>query len=165
MDELNIPSRIITGTARFGSLTGRGSRHAWNMIEIDGKWYHVDPTSDRVEKDQKQEYRFFLLHDDDYDDNTLFFRNDKEKLGSRFRNLKINKFVETKEDVLALIDKELEKNKKLTSLEVNVNPKNFKEVNKAFEERNIKLKEGQSFKDFGRVGWANYKKNSLLFRH
>ncbi|WP_434336280.1 MAG6410 family transglutaminase-related lipoprotein [Mycoplasma capricolum] len=163
MDELNIPSRIITGTARFGNLTGRGSRHAWNMVEIDGKWYHVDPTSDRVEKGQKQEYRFFLLHDDDYDDNTLFFRNDKEKLGSRFRNLKIDKFVETKEDVLALIDKEFQKNKKLTSLEVNVNPKNFKEVNKAFEERNIKLKEGQSFKDFGRVGWANYKKIVYYF--
>ncbi|UVO24724.1 hypothetical protein [Mycoplasma capricolum] len=95
----------------------------------------------------------------------LYFLEMIKKLGSRFRNLKINKFVETKEDVLALIDKEFEKNKKLTSLEVNVNPKNFKEVNKAFEERNIKLKEGQSFKDFGRVGWANYKKNSLLFRH
>ncbi len=37
--KISIPCEIITGTSN-------GSAHMWNMIETDGKWYHIDVTWD-----------------------------------------------------------------------------------------------------------------------
>ena len=34
---VKIPCRIIYGTSK-------GSSHAWNLVELDGNWYHFDPT-------------------------------------------------------------------------------------------------------------------------
>lgn len=39
MDKINVKSFIVYGTAD-------GVNHAWNMVEIDGYWYHVDVTYD-----------------------------------------------------------------------------------------------------------------------
>jgi len=39
-----IPSKIISGSAR--GADGTDVAHAWNLVSIDGRWYHVDVTWD-----------------------------------------------------------------------------------------------------------------------
>lgn len=39
MDELNIECQIITGYAE-------DTTHAWNVVKLDGQWYHIDTTFD-----------------------------------------------------------------------------------------------------------------------
>lgn len=39
MKQAGIPVTIVEGTSR-------GISHAWNLIQIDGKWYHIDTTWD-----------------------------------------------------------------------------------------------------------------------
>ncbi len=50
MEQLGIPCIIVTSTAM---------NHAWNMINVDGDWYHVDVTWD----DSNNTHRNFLLSD------------------------------------------------------------------------------------------------------
>ncbi|RZT02684.1 transglutaminase domain-containing protein [Cuneatibacter caecimuris] len=46
MDSLGITNRIVTGTAQNGESA---QPHAWNMVQLDGEWYHVDVTWDDTE--------------------------------------------------------------------------------------------------------------------
>ena len=39
LDKLNIPNRVVTS---------RASRHGWNLVKIDGKWYHCEPTNEKL---------------------------------------------------------------------------------------------------------------------
>ncbi len=43
MDLLEIPCITVGGSANNGEMV---LSHAWNMIELDGRWYHVDVTWD-----------------------------------------------------------------------------------------------------------------------
>lgn len=54
-DKLNIPSIIVTGEA--------GGPHMWNMVEIDGKWYHLDATWDDPDCGKRSSAYFFLISD------------------------------------------------------------------------------------------------------
>ena len=47
-----IKNRIIVGTAR-------GTSHSWNLVKIDGKWYHIDITNN----DSGNIYKYFLVSD------------------------------------------------------------------------------------------------------
>ncbi len=38
LDIAGVPSRLVTGTA--------DGPHAWNLVQVDGEWYHVDATWD-----------------------------------------------------------------------------------------------------------------------
>ena len=54
MDQVGIPCEYVTGMTTSGS-------HAWNIIQIDGEWYHVDvtwddPTPDREGYGQKESH-------------------------------------------------------------------------------------------------------------
>lgn len=58
MEKLNIPCRIVVG--RSGSVG-----HAWNMVKLGGKWYHIDVTFDDPivngsSKNKKPYYEYFL---------------------------------------------------------------------------------------------------------
>ena len=39
LDRLNIESMLVVGTSR-------GENHAWNLVKIEGEYYHIDPTWD-----------------------------------------------------------------------------------------------------------------------
>lgn len=44
LDEIDIPCVIVTGTAT--NSEGITENHAWNYVQIDGKWYAIDATWD-----------------------------------------------------------------------------------------------------------------------
>ena len=44
LDALNIPCILVGGTATNSS--GKTETHMWNYVQLDGKWYGVDPTWD-----------------------------------------------------------------------------------------------------------------------
>ena len=63
--QLGIPSLIITGMAN-------GQAHAWNIVELDGSYYHMDTTwgnSTYLNTEQKEEkyvnYNFFCMTDEE----------------------------------------------------------------------------------------------------
>lgn len=55
-DESNIHCIIIHGRLQ-------GLPHVWNMVELDGKWYHIDASSN--DTDDGIGYRFFACTNDD----------------------------------------------------------------------------------------------------
>lgn len=63
MEMLEIPCYYVIGKADGESDAG----HAWNMVELDGQWYHIDVTwNDIGSKSKKHEirYRYFLCSDE-----------------------------------------------------------------------------------------------------
>ena len=61
MDRLGINSKFVVGKDRINQVG-----HAWNMVSLDGKWYHVDVTWDDPVPDQKGQiqYKYFLITDE-----------------------------------------------------------------------------------------------------
>lgn len=66
MDALNIPNSSI------GGEVSDGTGHAWNMVQIDGNWYHIDLTFDDPTFPKKNtpknidmfvSYEYFLVND------------------------------------------------------------------------------------------------------
>lgn len=55
VEALGMRSQIVTGNIPTGF-------HAWNLINIDGKWYHVDSTNNSVNSNSE---KYFLLSDDE----------------------------------------------------------------------------------------------------
>ncbi|QIN42453.1 lipoprotein [Mycoplasma capricolum subsp. capripneumoniae] len=132
LEELGIPCKFIEGQSKRETSA---AKHAWNLVQIDNEWYHVDTTSDRT--DSKTKFNFFLNTNDDFLESDIFDRNFKNP-GSRLRNLKFKNFVKTKEDVMVLIDNNFNpNNRQVNKLSLIVDRGNFNIVNKALEERNL----------------------------
>lgn len=63
MELLEIPCYYVIGKADGEGDAG----HAWNMVEIDGHWYHIDVTWDDLSSKSKIHqirYRYFLVSDE-----------------------------------------------------------------------------------------------------
>lgn len=63
MEVLQIPCHYVIGKADGEGDAG----HAWNMVKIDGLWYHIDVTWDdigHVLEHHEIRYRYFLLTDE-----------------------------------------------------------------------------------------------------
>lgn len=61
---VGLETKRVTGDAWNDSYNGS---HAWNIVKVNGKWYHVDTTwDDPVSKDGKRRktYEYFLKSDD-----------------------------------------------------------------------------------------------------
>lgn len=58
LKEAGIPVRVISGTSR-------GVGHAWNLVQVDGHWFHLDVTWDDPIPDEPGRiyYDYFLLPD------------------------------------------------------------------------------------------------------
>ncbi len=61
MDRLGINCKFVVGKDRNNNVG-----HAWNMVSLDGAWYHVDVTWDDPIPDQKGkiQYKYFLITDE-----------------------------------------------------------------------------------------------------
>ncbi|WP_051049744.1 transglutaminase domain-containing protein [Metamycoplasma alkalescens] len=110
MEKMGIPVSIVTGKIDENIYPGYYLRHVWNLVEIDGEWYHIDTTSDRArvrngKTSDEANYDFFLIHDDDFGMGNLFYHSFKDRLGKRYRNLKVNGFVKNGDEALAFFDK------------------------------------------------------------
>lgn len=63
MDALSIPCKYVSGTAKAENKTTYNG-HAWNIVKIDGSWYHVDVTWDDPDSSYNYiSYAFFLTSD------------------------------------------------------------------------------------------------------
>ncbi len=58
--QAGIPCTVVTGTS-VNPATGKPEGHAWNLSQIDGKYYHVDVTWD--DQDSALFYAYFNLTD------------------------------------------------------------------------------------------------------
>ncbi|QVK03074.1 MAG6410 family transglutaminase-related lipoprotein [Mycoplasma mycoides] len=135
LEELGIPCRFIEGSSDRESTI---SKHAWNLVQLDNEWYHVDATSDRT--NTHTNFNFFLNTNDDFDKKDRFTK-DFENQGKRWRNLKFKNFVSSEEDVLALIDNNWNIDKKqINTLSLVINNNNFKIATNAFNKRNLDVK-------------------------
>lgn len=75
MQELGIKCEFITGEAD-------GGPHAWNMIELDGEYYHIDLTWDDLDGTQHEViYNYFCLNDDQILKNHVSY-NENESLSA-----------------------------------------------------------------------------------
>lgn len=59
---MGIPVRIVTGTGGSGN---KAEPHAWNIVQVDGKWYNYDATWDD-EGGSKISYDYFLKGSNDF---------------------------------------------------------------------------------------------------
>ena len=65
-DYLSIKSIVVTGRATNPAFEQyETENHAWNMVEIDGKWYHLDVTFDLTIKHKLSRYDYFLVRDEE----------------------------------------------------------------------------------------------------
>lgn len=58
--ECGIRSTVVTG------VTGEGENHAWNQLEIGGKWYNTDVTWDDTDADGDIRHIYFLCTDEEF---------------------------------------------------------------------------------------------------
>lgn len=80
--ELGIMNRIVKGEVYYN---GEWREHAWNLVYIDGFWYHFDVTTEVhfFEEYGYVSYKWFLKNDRDLGDD---FRKDPEEFNSDFEN-------------------------------------------------------------------------------
>lgn len=59
LSDAGIAARIVEGEVKSGA-------HAWNLVKLDGKWYHLDTTFDDPVPDVsgRTEYGYYLIDDD-----------------------------------------------------------------------------------------------------
>ena len=62
MDMLGIDCYVVTGTANANKQT---VAHAWNLVNLDNEWYHVDTTWDDTDQENQKVYTYFNLTDDE----------------------------------------------------------------------------------------------------
>ncbi|EIN15370.1 Hypothetical protein, predicted lipoprotein [Mycoplasmopsis agalactiae 14628] len=169
MQELGIPSIMMTGNI----ASWRSTKHAWNLVEIDGKWYHVDTTSDRVDltkgkaRDRsdarKITYNYFLMHDQDFTYANGFYNYYKDRMGNRFRNYKRTNFVSNTEEALALFDQKFEKASDFSDtnwLEIHAQPNNIEDFEKKLAERSVRIDKRHE----SNVPWVSYKKIRYILK-
>jgi len=64
-DYLGIKSLVVSGKAKTPETDSKYEPHAWNIIKIDKKTYHLDVTFDMTTTDKENRYDYFNLCDDD----------------------------------------------------------------------------------------------------
>jgi len=66
LDYLSVKSIVVSGRATNPAFEQyETENHAWNMVEVDGKWYHLDVTFDLTIKHRLSRYDYFLVRDEE----------------------------------------------------------------------------------------------------
>ena len=65
LDYLGIRNLVVSGKAKNPVNDNKTEGHAWNIVRIDGKLYHLDVTFDMTLKNKMNRYDYFNLSDDD----------------------------------------------------------------------------------------------------
>lgn len=61
-EQIHIPSILVTGEA---VVNGRIGNHAWNIVQIDSSYYHLDATSELENEERSdQKYQYFMCSDE-----------------------------------------------------------------------------------------------------
>ncbi|WP_161980653.1 IdeS/Mac family cysteine endopeptidase [Streptococcus sp. S784/96/1] len=85
MDKMGIPCHT-----KQGGIVG-SQNHLWNMIELDGKWYHVDATWDDLGHTHLNyhRYEYFLISDKDFNPTTVvkrkYHKAHEDNMGENYR--------------------------------------------------------------------------------
>ncbi|MDR4943282.1 transglutaminase domain-containing protein [Bacillus wiedmannii] len=71
LNEAGIENHFVTGT-------GNGQPHAWNLVKIENKWYHLDTTFDDPvpDKQGRVTYSYFNLSDEQIERNHVWNKSD-----------------------------------------------------------------------------------------
>lgn len=65
LDSLSIPSIVVMGNG-YNRLTQQEEPHAWNLVQIDGEWTHIDLTfNTTIREHNVLRYDYFGLCDED----------------------------------------------------------------------------------------------------
>ncbi|ABS20839.1 MULTISPECIES: S-layer homology domain-containing protein [Bacillus cereus group] len=86
LKEAGIDNHIVTGT-------GNGEPHAWNLVKIDNKWYHLDTTFDDPIPDEQGRvmYSYFNVTDEQLSKDHQWNRNAYPTATTNYYNELINK--------------------------------------------------------------------------
>lgn len=134
LDELGVPCQFIYG--RYNGIS-----HIWNLVEIEGKWYHVDATWGAFkpyDNDyQYTIYNYFLIRDEDFVKGRTINNPIPHLIGHKYRFAKMPKVVTTKEDVEKVIEQKFSQNTDQNWFNFNAPVKNFNrdEIEKAIEQK------------------------------
>lgn len=127
-DLSGIECLIVTGTTKNN---GRTTGHAWNMVKIDGEYYHVDVTNDDpLPTDGSQEqiltYCYFNLTDSEMMKKATWDRSAYPACNSITNSYyyKFNKIADSKEAFGRVLAAELEKRSPV--IELKITDKNMK---------------------------------------
>ena len=78
--------KLLMNMAGIPAITVSNENHAWNMVNLDGKWYHVDVTFDDAKingtenDDLSEEYHYeYFLKSDDYIESEDFHESWKDR--------------------------------------------------------------------------------------
>ncbi|GAB6448941.1 S-layer homology domain-containing protein [Bacillus luti] len=86
LKEAGIENHFVTGT-------GDGQPHAWNIVKIENKWYHLDTTFDDPVPDEQGRvtYSYFNLSDEQIARNHEWNRSDYPQATTNYYSTLINK--------------------------------------------------------------------------
>lgn len=65
LDYLGVNSLVVHGRAKNPAYDDTMEMHAWNIVEVEGKTYHLDVTFDMSLKNKVNRYDYFNLADED----------------------------------------------------------------------------------------------------
>ncbi|VEU60587.1 Uncharacterized protein involved in cytokinesis, contains TGc (transglutaminase/protease-like) domain [Mycoplasmopsis bovigenitalium] len=106
MNELNIPSKTIVGALR-------NEWHIWNLVELEGQWYHVDVTWDAnteftkygTKKTRATSYTYFLVNDNDIAPGRKFNNYiPKSLMGEKYRGFQLEGLIKSEEDIRKIVE-------------------------------------------------------------
>ena len=86
LNEVGIENHYVSGVA------GSGGGHAWNIVKLDGEWYHVDTTwNDPIpDRPRRVRYKYFLVSDETlrtYDPGRTWDEDIPEATSEKYREI------------------------------------------------------------------------------
>lgn len=92
-------------------ITDEGENHAWNQIEISGKWYNLDVTWDDADSEAYNLHIYFLCSDDEFGDthfaDNMFFEALTCKENSDNYYIRNDLYVNDKKDGERILEREI----------------------------------------------------------